>query len=124
MADFGYDVSDYTNIDPRFGTMADFDALVAAAHTRGLRVLLDYVPNHTSNQHPWFLESRKSRDNSKRDWYVWRDPGPAGGPPNNWVAVFGGSAWTLDQGPVSTTHVSQGTPDSTGATDVQRRCST
>ena len=76
MADFGYDVSDYTNIDPRFGTMADFDALVAAAHTRGLRVLLDYVPNHTSNQHPWFVESRKSRDNPKRDWYVWRDPGP------------------------------------------------
>ena len=97
MADFGYDVSDYTNIDPRFGTMADFDALVAAAHARGLRVLLDYVPNHTSNQHPWFLESRKSRDNPKRDWYVWRDPGPRGGPPNNWVAVFGGPAWTLDK---------------------------
>ena len=77
--------------------MADFDALVAAAHERGLRVLLDYVPNHTSNQHPWFLESRKSRNNSKRDWYVWRDPGSRGGPPNNWVAVFGGPAWTLDK---------------------------
>lgn len=96
MADFGYDVSDYANIDPRFGTMADFDALVAAAHARGLRVLLDYVPNHTSNQHPWFVESRTSRTNPRRDWYVWRDPGPRGGPPNNWVAVFGGSAWTLD----------------------------
>lgn len=97
MADFGYDVSDYTNVDPRFGRLADLDALVAAAHARGLRVLLDFVPNHTSNQHRWFVESRVSRDNPKRDWYVWRDPGPGGGPPNNWVAVFGGSAWTLDR---------------------------
>jgi alpha-glucosidase len=96
MADFGYDVSDYTHIDPRFGTLPEFDELLAAAHARGLRVLLDFVPNHSSNQHPWFVESRRSRDNPKRDWYVWRDPGPRGGPPNNWVAVFGGPAWERD----------------------------
>ena len=97
MADFGYDVSDYTNIDPRFGTLQDFEALLREAHERGLRVLLDFVPNHTSDQHPWFVESRKSRDNPKRDWYIWRDPKAGGGPPNNWVAVFGGpdAAYTL-----------------------------
>lgn len=96
MADFGYDVSDYENIDPVFGSLADFDALIAAAHGKGLRVLLDYVPNHSSDQHPWFVESRSSRRSPKRDWYVWRDPGPDGGPPNNWVSEFGGSAWSLD----------------------------
>ncbi len=96
MADFGYDVSDYTAIHPMFGTLDDFDRLVDAAHGRGLRLLLDYVPNHTSSQHPWFLESRASRDNPKRDWYIWRDPAPDGGPPNNWVANFGGSAWEWD----------------------------
>ena len=74
MADFGYDISDYTGIDPLFGTMADFDALVAAAHESGLKLILDLVPNHTSDQHPWFVESRSSRDNPKRDWYIWRDP--------------------------------------------------
>ena len=79
MADFGYDISDYTGIDPLFGTMEDFDALVKAAHARGLKVILDLVPNHTSDQHPWFLESRSSRDNPKRDWYIWRDPKPDGG---------------------------------------------
>jgi alpha-glucosidase len=97
MADFGYDVADYCDIDPRFGTLADFDRLISAAHARGLRLLLDFVPNHTSNQHPWFLESRSSRDNPKRDWYVWRDPAPAGGPPNNWISDFGGSSWEWDE---------------------------
>ncbi len=96
MKDFGYDVSDYTGIHPMFGTMADFDRLLAEAHQRGLKVLLDLVPNHTSDEHPWFLESRSSRDNPKRDWYVWRDPAADGGPPNNWLSVFGGSAWEYD----------------------------
>ncbi len=97
MHDFGYDVSDYCGIHPIFGTMADFDRLLDEVHRRGLRLLLDLVPNHTSGQHPWFLESRSSRDNPKRDWYIWRDPAPDGGPPNNWLSVFGGPAWTLDR---------------------------
>ena len=88
MADFGYDVSDYCDVDPLFGTLADFDALLADAHARGLKVLIDWVPNHTSDRHPWFVESRSSRDNPKRDWYIWRDPAPDGGPPNNWIAAF------------------------------------
>src|SRR4029450_8082619 len=96
MADFGYDVSDYCDIDPIFGSLADFDALLAAAHARGIRVVLDWVPNHTSDQHPWFLESRASRASAKRDWYVWRDPRPDGSPPNQWRSVFGGSAWEWD----------------------------
>src|SRR5580704_2814632 len=96
MADFGYDVSDYTGIDPLFGTLADFDALLAAAHAKGLKLLLDLVPNHTSVEHPWFQESRSSRTNPKREWYIWRDPAPGGGPPNNWLSEFGGSAWQLD----------------------------
>ena len=96
MADFGYDIADYTGIDPMFGTMQDFLDLVEDAHQRGLKVILDFVPNHTSNQHPWFLESRSGRDNPKRDWYIWRDPQPDGSPPNNWVASFGGSAWEWD----------------------------
>lgn len=96
MADFGYDVTDQRDIHPMFGTLAEFDALVAKSHARGVRVLLDYVPNHTSVEHPWFREARSSRDNPKRDWYIWRDPAPDGGPPNNWVANFGGSAWTYD----------------------------
>ncbi len=96
MADFGYDVADYTGIDPRFGTLADFDALLAKAHGLGLRVLLDFVPNHSSDRHPWFVESRSSRDNPKRDWYIWHDPAPDGGPPNNWISDFGGPAWTFD----------------------------
>ncbi|SDT32555.1 alpha-amylase family glycosyl hydrolase [Bradyrhizobium canariense] len=96
MADFGYDISDYTGIDPLFGTMEDFDTLVNAVHSSGLKMILDLVPNHTSEQHAWFVESRNSRDNPKRDWYIWRDPGPDGGPPNNWLSEFGGSAWTYD----------------------------
>ena len=92
MADFGYDVADYRDVDPLFGSLADVDALIADAHERGLRVLLDWVPNHTSHQHPWFLESRSSRDNPKRDWYFWRDQ------PNNWVAAFSDDpAWTYDE---------------------------
>ncbi len=97
MADFGYDVADYCGVDPRFGSLADFDELLAQAHGRGLRVLLDFVPNHTSCQHPWFVESRSSRNNPKRDWYIWRDPGPGGGPPNNWISDFGGPAWERDE---------------------------
>jgi alpha-glucosidase len=96
MADFGYDVADYTDIHSLFGALADFDTLVAEAHRRGQRVILDYVPNHTSDQHPWFIESRSSRHNPKRDWYIWRDAAPDGSPPNNWLSVFGGSAWTWD----------------------------
>lgn len=96
MADFGYDVSDYTDVDPIFGTLADFDALVAAAHGRGLKIVIDFVPNHSSDQHTWFKESRSSRTHPKRDWYTWRDPKPDGSPPNNWLSVFGGPAWTLD----------------------------
>jgi alpha-glucosidase len=98
MADFGYDISDYTGIDPLFGTIEDFDALVETAHENGLKIILDLVPNHTSDQHPWFIESRASRDNPKRDWYVWRDGRPeGGGPPNNWLSEFGGSAWQYDE---------------------------
>lgn len=97
MADFGYDVADYTNVDPLFGSLADFDALVAEAHRRGLKVIIDWVPNHTSDQHAWFQESRGSRDSAKRDWYVWRDAKADGSPPNNWLSVFGGPAWTLDE---------------------------
>jgi alpha-glucosidase len=96
MADFGYDVSDYCDIDPLFGTLADFDRLLAESHRRKLKVILDFVPNHTSDRHPWFEESRLSRGAAKRDWYIWRDPAPDGGPPNNWVSQFGGPAWTLD----------------------------
>jgi len=96
MADGGYDISDYRGIDPIFGTPADFDGLLTEAHARGLKVILDFVPNHTSEQHPWFLESRSSRDNPRRDWYIWRDPAPDGGAPNNWLANFGGSAWEYD----------------------------
>ncbi|MFV9505280.1 MAG: alpha-amylase family glycosyl hydrolase [Oscillochloridaceae bacterium umkhey_bin13] len=96
MADFGYDVADYTAIDPIFGSLADFDRLVAAAHGRGLRVILDLVPNHSSDEHPWFVQSRADRDNPYRDWYIWRDPASDGGPPNNWRSNFGGPAWTFD----------------------------
>jgi len=96
MADFGYDVADYTDVDPLFGDLADFDALVAAAHARGLKIIVDYVPSHTSDRHAWFRASRSSRDNPYHDWYVWRDPQPDGSPPNNWAATFGGSAWEWD----------------------------
>ena len=97
MADFGYDIADYGGIDPMFGDLNTFDRLLAATHARGLKLLLDFVPNHSSDQHPWFIESRSSRENPKRDWYIWRDPAPDGGPPNNWISDFGGSSWQWDQ---------------------------
>lgn len=96
MADFGYDVSDHCDIDPLFGELATMDAVIARCHQLGLRVMLDWVPNHTSDRHPWFLESRSSRSSPKRDWYIWRD-GTADRPPTNWLAAFGGSAWTWDE---------------------------
>ena len=96
--DWGYDVSDYCAVQPDLGTLADIDALIAAAAARGIRVLLDFVPNHTSDRHPWFVESRSSRGAAKRDWYVWADPKPDGSPPNNWLSSFGGPAWKLDRG--------------------------
>jgi alpha-glucosidase len=96
MRDGGYDVVNYTDIDPLFGTLDDFDRLLSDAHARGIKVLLDLVPNHTSDQHPWFRESRTSVRSPKRDWYLWRDPAPDGGPPNNWLSEFGGSAWEFD----------------------------
>jgi glycosidase len=97
MADFGYDVADYTDVDPLFGDLATFDELVGKVHARDLKIIIDLVPNHSSDQHPWFQESRSSRDNPKRDWYVWADPQPDGSPPNNWLSVFGGSAWEWDE---------------------------
>ena len=97
MDDNGYDISDYQAIDPLFGTMADFDELLAALHARGIRLLMDLVVNHTSDEHAWFEESRSSRENPKRDWYWWRDPAPDGGPPNPWRSFFSGSAWQLDE---------------------------
>ena len=96
MVDFGYDISDYTDVDPLFGDLAAFDRLLGEAHEAGLRIILDLVPNHTSDQHPWFKEARSSPSSAKRDWYLWHDPGPDGGPPNNWRSEFGGSAWKLD----------------------------
>lgn len=96
MKDFGYDISNYTDIDPVFGTLADFDELIEAAHKRNLKVILDLVPNHTSSLHPWFAEARQSKTNEKRDWYIWKDAKPDGSPPNNWLSNFGGSAWTFD----------------------------
>jgi alpha-glucosidase len=96
-ADWGYDVADYCDLHPDFGTLADLDELVAQAGGRGIRILLDLVPNHTSSRHAWFVDSRRSRDATHRDWYVWRDPKPDGSPPNNWLSVFGGGpAWELD----------------------------
>jgi alpha-glucosidase len=97
MKDFGYDVSDYYDIAPVFGTLADFDELVRAAHARGIRIVMDMVMNHTSDEHPWFLESRSGQDSPRRDWYIWRDPRPGHKPPNNWQAAFGGSAWEFDE---------------------------
>lgn len=96
MADFGYDIADHTDVDPLFGSIEDFDTLLAGAHSRGIRVIIDFVPNHTSDEHPWFIASRSSAGDPKRDWYVWRVPSPGGGPPNNWLSMFGGSAWELD----------------------------
>ncbi|MEA3502362.1 MAG: alpha-amylase family glycosyl hydrolase [Actinomycetota bacterium] len=97
MADFGYDVADYTDVDPIFGTLDDFDRLLADAHGRDLRVIVDWVPNHSSDRHPWFVESRSSLTSPERDWYVWRDPKADGSLPNNWQSAFGGPAWTLDE---------------------------
>lgn len=97
MVDFGYDVASFVDVDPLFGTLDDVDRFLARAHELGLKVIIDMVPNHTSDQHDWFLESASSSDNPKRDWYLWRDPAPDGGPPNNWVSQFGGPGWTLDE---------------------------
>ncbi len=97
MADFGYDVSDYVDVHPLFGDLNTFDQLVTEVHSRGLKIIIDFVPNHSSDQHAWFVESRSSRDNPKRDWYVWRDAKPDGSPPNNWISVFGGSMWAWDE---------------------------
>ena len=97
MADFGYDISDYTGIWPTFGSMADFDELLQQVHNAGMKLILDLVPNHSSDEHPWFKESRSSRDNPRRDWYIWKDAKPDGSPPNNWLSVFGGSAWEWDE---------------------------
>jgi len=96
MYDFGYDVADYQDVEPLFGSLADVDRLIAEAHRRQIRIILDLVPNHTSHLHPWFQASRRSRTDPHRDWYVWRDPLPDGARPNNWVSAFGGPAWTLD----------------------------
>ncbi|KXF82462.1 alpha-glucosidase [Enterovibrio coralii] len=93
MKDFGYDVSDYRDVDPLFGTLADFETLIKVAHDLGLKVMIDQVLSHTSDEHPWFEQSRFSRDNPKADWYVWADPKPDGTPPNNWLSIFGGCAW-------------------------------
>ncbi len=97
MADYGYDISDYTGIHQLFGTMQDFENLLAEVHKRDMKLLLDLVPNHTSDQHPWFLESRSSKDNPKRNWYIWKDPLPDGSAPNNWLAMFGGTGWEWDE---------------------------
>src|SRR5579864_4031758 len=94
--DFGYDVSDYENIDPMYGTLKDFDRMESEAQTRGIRIILDFVMNHTSDQHKWFIDSRSSRTSAHRNWYVWHDPRKDGGPPNNWESTFGHSAWKLD----------------------------
>jgi alpha-glucosidase len=97
LVDCGYDISDYTDVDPDYGTLEEFKLFLAEAHRREIRVVLDLVLNHTSDQHPWFRESRSSRDNPKRDWYIWHDPKPEGGPPNNWYSTFGDSAWEYDE---------------------------
>ena len=95
MKDFGYDVADYCNIEPMFGDLNVFDKLVTEAHKRDIKIIIDWVPNHSSDQHPWFIESRESRDSPKRDWYIWRDPKPDGSPPNNWAAFLAGQLGLL-----------------------------
>jgi alpha-glucosidase len=95
--DWGYDVANYCDIDPDFGTLDDLATLVREGQQRGIRILLDLVPNHTSDHHPWFVDARSGPDATHRDWYVWADPAPGGGPPNNWISIFGGSAWEIDQ---------------------------
>ncbi|MGH3463213.1 MAG: alpha-amylase family glycosyl hydrolase, partial [Kribbellaceae bacterium] len=96
LLDQGFDISDHYDVEPVFGSLATVDKLLAEAHARGLKVIADYVPNHTSDQHPWFVESRSSRDDPRRDWYVWADPHPDGSAPNNWISESGGPAWELD----------------------------
>jgi alpha-glucosidase len=96
MADFGYDISNYTDVAPLFGSLDDLDNLVEQAHRHDLKLILDFVPNHTSDEHPWFQQARQNRSNDKHNWYIWRDPAPEGGPPNNWTSNFGGSAWQFD----------------------------
>lgn len=96
MMDFGYDVMDFKDVDPTFGNMADFEELMTELHKRDIKVIVDFVGNHTSDKHEWFIESRSSKNNPKRDWYIWRDGNPRGGPPNNWISVFGGPAWQFD----------------------------
>ncbi len=124
MADFGYDVADYTGVHPLFGTLTEFDGLLREAHRRDIKVVLDLVPNHSSDEHPWFRESRSSRDNPRRDWYVWRDPAPDGGPPNNWLSHFGGPAWTFDAptGQYASTTCTSSTPNSPTSTGATPRC--
>jgi alpha-glucosidase len=97
MADFGYDITNYAAVHPLFGTLEDLDTLLHQAHQRDLKLILDFVPNHTSDEHPWFQQARSSRMNERRDWYIWHDPAPDGGPPNNWTSRFGGSAWQFDE---------------------------
>jgi len=97
MKDFGYDVADYCDVDPLFGDLDTFDRLLEGAHGRGIKLIIDWVPNHSSDEHSWFIESRSSIDNPKRDWYIWREPKPDGSPPNNWGSFFGGPAWTFDE---------------------------
>ena len=122
MADFGYDVANYCDVAAIFGDLAQFDALLAEVHARGLKLMLDFVPNHTSTMHPWFLESRASRNNPKRDWYFWRDAKPNAdgtpGLPNNWTSDMGGPAWEFDQltGNITSTPSSRSRRTSTGAT--------
>ncbi|MEA3055005.1 MAG: alpha-glucosidase, partial [Actinomycetota bacterium] len=114
MADFGYDVSDYCDVDPVFGTLDDLDRLVADAHDRDIRIVLDWVPNHTSDQHPWFESSRSSRSSEHRDWYVWRDGAEGGGPPNEWGGAFVEPArWERD----SATNELRRRPPESGAVD-------
>jgi alpha-glucosidase len=96
MIDFGYDVRGYLAVDPEYGSMADFEELLSDAHRSGIRIIIDYIPNHTSNLHHWFQQARADRNSPYRDWYFWRDPGPDGGPPNNWISAFGMRAWTWD----------------------------
>lgn len=98
MKDHGYDVAEYLSVDPRFGTLEDLDRLLGRAHRLGIRVIADLVVNHTSDQHAWFARARRSRASRWRDYYIWRDPRPGGGPPNNWLSHFGGPAWTYDRG--------------------------
>jgi alpha-glucosidase len=129
MADFGYDVSDYCDVDPLFGTLEEFDLLVEEAHALGLRVIIDWVPNHTSDQHPWFVDAATRPDSAHRDWYVWRDATPDGGPPNNWVSAFDltAPAWTFDERRASGTCTcsSRPSPTSTGTSPPWRRpCTT